>query len=94
MKPIIQRKNENLNFSVFQNTTQDGKAYYSIQLQRSYKKKGQQDWTRETINLFPDDLLKLANMSSVVYTDIVAHTQKNKQTPTYTMPDLNDGVQF
>ena len=94
MEPVITRKDKNLNFSVFRNTTPDGRAYYSIQLQRSYKKKDAQDWTHETINLFPDDLLKLANLSSVTYTDIVADTRKRKGTPTYTAPVFDDGVPF
>ena len=70
MKPIIQKRDKNLSISVFPNNTPDGKAYYSIQLQRSYMKKGQQDWTRETINLFTDDLLPLAQLASDTYTKI------------------------
>lgn len=93
-QPIISRKDSNLSFSVFKNTTQDGKVYYSIQFQRSYKKKGAQDWTRETINLFPDDLLKVSNLASVTYTDIVADTRKSKGTPNYTAPEFDNSIPF
>ena len=93
-QPIIQRKDGNLNFSVFSNQTNDGKTYYSIQFQRSYKRKGSDDWTRETVNLFPDDLLKLSSLASVTYTDIIAHTRKVKGHPTYTSPELNDDIPF
>lgn len=79
-KPIIQRKDGNISMSVFYNATEDGKGYYSIQLQRSYKKKDDQDWTRETINMFPEDLLKLENISGCTYTDIKADEYKRKQT--------------
>jgi hypothetical protein len=93
-KPIIQRKDGNLNFSVFAKTSQDGKTYYSISFQRSYKKKGTEEWNRETVNMFPDDLLKLSSLASVTYTDIVAHTRKSKATPTYTAPEFNDDIPF
>ena len=76
--PIIQRKDGNISMSVFYNHTTDGKGYYSIQLQRSYKKKDDQDWTRETISMFPEDLLKLENMSGCTYTDIKADEYKRK----------------
>ena len=68
MKPIIQKRDKNLSVSVFVNQTPDGKQYNSIQLQRSFKKKGAQDWTRETINLFKEDLLPLAQIVSDTYT--------------------------
>ena len=68
MKPIIQKRDKNLSVSVFVNQTPDGKQYNSIQLQRSFKKKGSQDWTRETINLFKEDLLPLAQIVSDTYT--------------------------
>ena len=79
-RPIIQRKDGNISMSVFYNPTTDGKGYYSIQLQRSYKKKDDQDWTRETISMFPEDLLKLENISGCTYTDIKADEYRRKQT--------------
>lgn len=78
MKPIIQKRDKNLSISVFTNVTNDGKSYHSIQLQRSYKKKGQQDWTRETINLFKDDLLPLSQILSDTYSRIVSDETAQK----------------
>ncbi len=78
-KPIIQRKDGNINMSVFYNIGSDGKGYYSITLQRSYKKKGSEEWTRETIGMFQDDLLKLENIAGCTYTDIKADEYKRKQ---------------
>ena len=89
--PIISRRDRNINISVFKNTKDDGKDYYSVCLQRSYKKQGEEEWTRETINLFPDDLLKLANLSRCAYTDIVAHAQQNKATATEYPAQTFDG---
>lgn len=93
-KPIINRRDGNISISVFKKE-KDGKGYYSVCLQRSYKAKDAQDWTREQINLFPDDLLKLANLSRCAYTDIVAHAQQNKATATeYPAQTFDDAVPF
>lgn len=79
-KPIISRRDGNISMSVFYNIGTDGKSYYSIQLQRSYKKKDAQDWTREDVTMFPDDLLKLENIARCTYTDIKSDENKRKQT--------------
>ena len=79
-KPIIQRRDGNITMSVFYNTTDDGKGYYSVRLQRSYKKKGSEEWTQEKINLFTDDLLRLENIAGCTYTDIKADEHRRKQT--------------
>lgn len=93
-KPIIQRKDSNLSFAVFKNETEDGKTYYSIQFQRSYKKKDSEEWTQEKVKLFPDDLLKVSNLASVIYTDLVAYSRKQKENPTYTTPKFEDTIPF
>lgn len=78
--PIISRKDKGISFSVFKRNS-NGKDYYSICLQRSYKKKDATEWTRETINLFPDELLMLSNLAQCTYTDLVALQRKQaKQT--------------
>lgn len=95
MKPIITKRDKNLSISVFQNETNDGKKYYSIQLQRSYLKKGETEWTRETINLFKDDLLPLSKLSSDVYGDI-GNEPKEKGSPELgrNSYDFNDDIPF
>lgn len=70
-KPVIQARDKGLSISVFEKETADNKKYYSVCLQRSYKKKGDTDYTRETINLFADDLPKLAVLANKVYADIL-----------------------
>ena len=65
-KPVIQARDKGLSISVFEK-----EKYYSVCLQRSYKKKGDADYTRETINLFADDLPKLAVLANKVYADIL-----------------------
>ena len=73
--PIISRKDKGISFSVFKRNS-NGKDYYAISLQRSYKKKDDTDWTRETIHLFADDLLVLSNLAQCTYTDLVALQRK------------------
>ena len=93
-KPIINRRDRNISVSVFKQE-KDGKTYYSVCLQRSYKAKDSEEWTQETINLFPDDLLKLANLSRCVYTDIIAYAQKNKiPSAEYPAQTLEDDIPF
>lgn len=78
MKPIITKRDKNISISVFQNETKDGKKYVSVQLQRSFMKKGSTEWSRETINLFKEDLLALAQLASDTYTDIINEEAKAK----------------
>jgi hypothetical protein len=93
--PIISRRDRNINISVFKKTKDDGKDYYSVCLQRSYKKQGEEEWTRETINLFPDDLLQLENLARCVYTDIISYVQKQKkQTTEFPSQPLDDDIPF
>ncbi|MBO7733080.1 MAG: hypothetical protein J6S67_11020 [Methanobrevibacter sp.] len=73
--PVINRKDKGISFSVFKRES-NGKQYYSVCLQRSYKKKDATEWTRETINLFPDELLMLSNLAQCTYTDLVALSRK------------------
>lgn len=68
-KPVIQLRDKGLSISVFEKETADNKKYYSVCLQKSYIKKGDTDYTRETINLFSDDLPKLSILASTAYVD-------------------------
>ena len=88
MQPVIKRQDGQLKFAVFKFITEDGKARYSIQGQRSYKKKGTEEWVQETINMFPEDLLRLANLATTTYTDIRADMFKDNKN--YTKPENTD----
>jgi len=81
-KPVVSTRDRNLSISVFarQTTDQQGVNHtsYGACLQRSYRKKDASDWTREQINLFPEELLKLAALCVRTYNDTIAYAQANQ----------------
>ena len=79
--PVIKIKDFGVSTAVFEWANQDGKKSYSIALQRSYKKKDAQDYTEETINLYPEDLLKFAALLTRTYNELVDYRNVNKSTP-------------
>ena len=79
--PVIKIKDFGVSTAVFEWANQDGKKSYSIALQRSYKKKDAQDYTEETINMYPEDLLKFANLLIRTYNDLADYRNTNKATP-------------
>ncbi len=66
--PVLQNRDRALSVSVFRKESDKG-DYYSVCLQRSYKRGD--EWKREQINLFPEDLLKIANLSTKTYNNIL-----------------------
>ena len=66
--PILQNRDRALSCSVFKKESDKG-SYYSICLQRSHKQGD--EWKREQINLFAEDLLKIANICTKTYNDIL-----------------------
>lgn len=89
--PILGRRNGNLNFSIFKQE-KDGKNYYSVCFQRSYKKEGQEEWIRETVNMFPQDLLRLGLLAQGAYNELIAWLQAHKSTPAdHSAQQMQDG---
>lgn len=64
--PVIKLRDFGVSTAVFE-WDRDGKKSYSISLQRSYKKKDAKEYTNETINLYPEDLLKYAHLLEKTY---------------------------
>lgn len=77
--PVIKIKDFGVSTAVFEWANQDGKKSYSIALQRSYKKKDAQDYTEETINMYPEDLLKFAALLTRTYNELVDYRNANRQ---------------
>ena len=77
--PVIKIKDFGVSTAVFEWANQDGKKSYSIALQRSYKKKDAQDYTEETINMYPEDLLKFAALLTRTYNELVDYRNVNRQ---------------
>lgn len=64
--PVVKLKDFGVSTAIFE-WERDGKKSYSIALQRSYKKKDEKEYTNETINLYPEDLLKFAHILTRTY---------------------------
>lgn len=82
--PIIKERDGLISTSVFTRDVDiNGRqtTFYSVSVQRAYKKKGDTEYTRESINLDSDDLLKMANLLTETYNDIrkLANTPKPAQ---------------
>ena len=78
VSPIFSLRDRNLSLSVFEFKNQDGTKNLSVNIQRSYKKG--EDWIREEIHCYDDDLLKLSNICVSAYNKMLALKQ-TKQTP-------------
>lgn len=65
MEPVIKLKDRGISVGVF-----EFDKNLSVNLQRSYKKKDSEEWVREEIHCFEDDLLKIANICTQAYNAI------------------------
>ena len=75
-QPIIKNWNNGSTVSVWENKKGEGDVYYSVSILHKYKR-GEED-IKETIHIFPDDLLMLAELCRVTYNDLWAYRYKNK----------------
>jgi len=78
-QPIISTQDRALRIGVFKFFNPDGSENLSVNIQRSFKKKDAQDWTREEIHCYDDDLLRMANLCTRVYNAIQTYRAKNAQ---------------
>lgn len=74
--PIKKLRDYGLSTAIFE-WNNDGKKSYSISLQRSYKKKDATEYTNESINLYPEDLLKLSRLLERTYDSYLALMQSD-----------------
>lgn len=98
-KPIISNRDRKLSASVFkkQATDENGVNHtvYSVCIQRSWKKKDSDEYEREQINLFPDDLLRFADLFTRTYRDILTDVQSQpKETKEYPSQSFDDDIPF
>lgn len=76
--PILSVRDHNFSASVFERKSEDGKEYLSVCVQRGYKDKNG-EWTRESINTFPDNLPRLILLLQKVYFKLMDREQGKKQ---------------
>lgn len=103
-EPVIKISDRGLSVGVFEFVNQDGSKNISCNIQRSFKKKDAQDWTRENIHCYEDDLLKIANICTSAYNAIVSRRTKKvspqqaeqakTQPDPLDEPELNDEIPF
>lgn len=96
-KPVIQTRDRGLSISIFRRD-KDGQSSYGACLQRSWKDKTTDEWKREQINLFPEELLKLASLCNRTYAELLTYVQSQ---PASTYPaqvmdneNPNDAIPF
>lgn len=79
----------------------NGKAYTIYSISRAYKDKNK-EWQHQSISLFPEELLKLANICMQTYNlhitkqnaNISNATNSTKATETQIEDDLDDDIPF
>jgi hypothetical protein len=88
-KPVVSNRDKLLSVSVFPHTDDQGRTTYGASLQRAYQKpeqKGSDNFERQKINLYPDELLRIAALCERTYNDILIYAQINKQQSTGSHP--------
>jgi hypothetical protein len=69
-KPVLNFRDGALSAGVFEGDNERGK-FFNISLQRSFKKKDSDEWERQSLSLFPEDLLKIAVLCERTYNGIL-----------------------
>lgn len=100
-KPNLSVRDKALSASFFKKQGEKGE-YYSVCIQRSYKDRNG-EWKRESINIFPEDLLKLSALTFRAYNVFVEEPSVKEDVPAAITSeqyaaqsdgDLNDFVPF
>ena len=77
-KPILKVKDYPFEIVFFENVYQDGAKSMSAVLSRSYKTKNG-EYKSETVNIFPDSLLKISNITSKAYNTFNQYRNKVRE---------------
>lgn len=87
-KPFISNRDRGLSVAIFKreevNLKGDGQLHttYSANIQRSWQKpedKGTDNWQRQSVSLFPDELLKVAALCVRTYNELSLSLQKERE---------------
>jgi hypothetical protein len=68
-EPVAKLRDRGLTVTVWENTSEDDKKYYSSNLTKSYKD-NEDNW-QETTNLNADDMLRASNLLQQAYNKIL-----------------------
>lgn len=90
MQPLFTLRDRGLSVSAFQSNDN-----VSFAVQKSWKKKDSNEYERREINLFEDDLLKLARLFVSAYAESVKYRAKGAPAPSAAPePVINDEIPF
>lgn len=86
-KPFISNRDRGLSVAIFKKqevNIKDGQLHttYSANIQRSWQKpedKGTDNWQRQGLSLFPDELLKVAALCVRTYNELSSSLQKERE---------------
>ena len=97
--PIRKYKRYGIQIDVWENTRDDGSKNNSYTLSKSWKKKDSDEWQKQSINLFENDLLNLSCVLQRATSSLVkAESNTNAQAstaPASTPPqDIDDEIPF
>lgn len=67
-------------------TEVDGKKNHQISLDKAFKRKDSEEWEHQRINLFPEDLLRIASLCERTYWNILSLREKTTTKPAEQKP--------
>ena len=92
-KPVVSNRDKLLSVSVFPHTETDDqgrtRTTYGASLQRAYQtkeQKGSNQYERQKISVYPDELLRIAALCVRTYNDLLTYAQMNKAATTSNYP--------
>lgn len=77
-KPVHRIRLSNISAAIFKNETNEGKSFFNVQFDRSYK--DGEEW-KHTQSFGRDDLLQLAKVADQTHSWIHDHQQQAKHDP-------------
>ena len=92
-KPVVSNRDKLLSVSVFPHKETDvngrTRETYGASLQRAYQtkeQKGSNQYERQKISVYPDELLRIAALCVRTYNDLLIYAQMNKPAATGNYP--------
>lgn len=81
-KPVISNRDKTLSVSVFRRDKTDENGNQIITLgfsaQRAYKDKNTGEWLRKDIQMFPEEVLRMANLLQKSYMDAINYLETHR----------------
>lgn len=85
--PVVKNFDRGVDIACWEKVSNEGKEYYSITLSRKYKDKNGEE-KKETLHLFPEDLLAVSEIVRITYNDLMAYKYKKYKTQKNQQPEI------